>query len=451
MSANSVALTQDFEIAVYRKVSARLIPFLFLLYMVAFIDRVNIGFAKLQMATDLGLSDAAYGVGAGIFFIGYFFFEIPSNIVLHRVGAKIWISRIILLWGVISMGMMWAHSVTSFYAMRFLLGIGEAGFFPGILLYLTYWFPSRQRARTNALFMTAIAISGIIGGPISGWIMEAMEGWMKLRGWQWLFLLEGAPAVLLGVASFFYLDDNPAKANWLTPEEKWILQRKLSEDQREREGSLHFHSFRQTAKSPLVWLLTGIYFLLVMGTYGVSFWLPQIVHDLKQGGFLLTGMLSAIPYVLATAAMVVVAHSSDARGERRWHIAGSGLTGAMGLIATAVYIDAPFLSIAGLSVASSGVLAALSVFWSLPTAFLSGRAAAGGIALINSIGGLGGYAGPSVLGWVKQSSGSLQSGLYVLSAMMALASLLVLASSKRIVAGNAADSSGVRPIRAEQP
>ena len=420
----------DAESVVYRKVARRLIPFLFLLFLVAFIDRVNVGFAKLQMSGDLGLSEQVYGVGAGIFFLGYFLFEVPSNMILHRVGAKRWIARILLLWGLISMSIVWVDSAFSFYLLRFLLGVGEAGFFPGVILYLTYWFPARSMAKTTASFMTAMAVAGVVGGPVSGWIMAGLDGWLALRGWQWLFLLEGAPAVALGFATYFFLDDGPAQAVWLDGREKQLLLHRLREDQAGREG-VHGHGLlRQALCSARVWLLALIYFCLVLGLYGVSFWLPQIVNDLKQGGLVATGLLSALPYLLAAPTMVAVARHSDLRHERRWHIVGSAAAGGAGLIFLVMARGLPVLSILALGVATSGIMAALSIFWSLPTAFLHGRAAAGGIALINCIGNLGGYFGPVILGWVKQHTGNVDVGLYVLACALCLAALLVLVSGK---------------------
>jgi len=411
------------ESALYRKIARRLIPFLFVLYLVAFIDRVNVGFAKLQMSGDLGLSEAVYGMGAGIFFLGYFLFEVPSNIVLHKVGAKLWIARILVLWGLVSAGMMFVNSAHSFYWLRFLLGLSEAGFFPGIILYLTYWFPASQRAKTNALFLTAIGVSGVVGGPVSGWIMSGLDGWQGLRGWQWLFLLEGLPAVILGGVTYFFLDDGPQQAAWLTEKEREILLQRLAYEQ-EGEGNGH-HSLREMFACGRVWLLAGVYFCIVLGLYGISFWLPQLIHDLQQGGLLLTGLLSSIPYLIALPVMLAVAHRSDRHRERRWHLVASACLGAVGLLAVVWMRDQPHLSILALGLAASGILSTLSVFWALPAAFLSGRAAAGGIALINSVGNLGGYFGPVILGWVKQNTGNIDAGLYLLSGGMLLAGVLV--------------------------
>jgi D-galactonate transporter len=414
------------DFSLYGKLARRLIPFLFILYLVAFIDRVNVGFAKLQMMSDLGLNEADYGVGAGIFFLGYFLLEVPSNFMLHRVGARLWIARIVLLWGFISMAMALVQSKSSFYLLRLLLGMGEAGFFPGIILYLTYWFPARHRARTTALFMMALAVSGILGGPVSGWIMQSLDGRWDLRGWQWLFLLEGAPAVVLGCLCLLVLDDSPAQAAWLSSEEKRTIGQDLELDRQRNAGQELHHRFRNGIRDRRLWVLAVVYMLLSVGIYGVSFWLPQIIHDLGTGGFLVTGLLSAIPYSFAAVAMVWISHCSDVRQERRWHIALSALAGTAGLVISAGFLHSAIPALAGLTLATLGIFAALAVFWSLPTAFLTGSAAAGGIALINSIAALGGYLGPVVIGWVRQETGSVESGLYVIAGALVLAAFMVI-------------------------
>ncbi len=410
----------------YRKAARRLIPFLFVLYLAAFIDRVNVGFAKLQMASDLGLSETDFGFGAGIFFLGYFALEVPSNLLLLRFGPRLAFARIVLLWGFISMAMALVHDKWSFYGLRLALGAAEAGFFPGVILYLTFWFPAQQRARSTALFMTALAIAGVIGGPLSGLIMERLDGWMGLRGWQWLFILEGAPAILMGIACLWFLDDGPATARWLTDDEKLAIRRDLEADRQARERAGHEQDFLRGLRRPQLWLLALVYMLLVTGIYGVSFWLPQIVHDLEQGGLLVTGWLSMIPYLCACAVMILVGRSSDLRDERRWHVAGSAVAGGMGLALCGLFLHAPVPAIAGLSLATAGIFAALATFWSLPTAFLSGTAAAGGIAWINAIGNLGGYLGPVMVGWARQISGSVESGLLAIAAGLLLAGVLLI-------------------------
>ncbi len=409
---------------VMARVTRRLIPFLFLLYVVAFLDRVNVGFAALQMKADLGLGDAVYGFGAGIFFLGYFVFEIPSNLILERVGPRFWIARIMITWGVISSAMMFVRGEAGFYALRFLLGVAEAGFFPGIVLYLTYWFPAAERARAVALFMTATAMSGVIGGPISGALLE-LDGFAGLGGWQWLFLLEGLPAIALGFIVLAVLPDGPEHARWLDPEERRWLVARLDEERARVERAHGKLALRGALVDGRVWSLAVLYFALVLGIYGVSLWLPQIVAGLAEMSDFEVGLVSAIPYVVASIGMVVVGTHSDLTGERRWHIAAPAFAGALGFVASAVFAH-PVLALAGLSLAALGIWSALGPFWTLPTAFLSGTAAAGGIALVNSVGNLGGFAGPWALGLLKESTGSFAPGLLVLALALVVVAVLAL-------------------------
>ncbi|SAK70243.1 major facilitator transporter [Caballeronia temeraria] len=418
-----------FEEATYRKVVWRLAPLLLICYVVAYLDRVNVGFAKLQMATDLQLSDAVYGFGAGIFFFGYFIFEIPSNIILHRVGARVWIARIMITWGIISALTMFITTPTMFYVMRFLLGAAEAGFFPGIILYLTYWFPAQRRGRITTLFMTAIALSGLIGGPISGWIMDAFHmknGW---HGWQWLLLLEGIPSIIVGVVVFLKLDDRIAKASWLTQEERELLERNIAADNVQKEDL----SLGKILSSPKVWLMSLIYFSFVMGLYGVSFWLPTIIKSMGIKDALHVGLLSAIPYGAAVIGMLYAARSADRSGERRWHIAIPALIGAIGLVLSVVWFNNTALAMLGLTLATMGILTTLPLFWSLPTAFLAGTGAAAGIAMINSLGNLAGFLSPYLVGWLKQATASNSSGMYMLAGFLVLGAVLVLSVPARLV------------------
>lgn len=421
-STTMVRGASSFEDATYAKVSLRLIPFLFLCYVVAYLDRVNVGFAKLQMLSDLKFSETIYGTGAGIFFIGYFFFEVPSNIILSKTGARVWITRIMVTWGIISSAMMFATSPTSFYVLRFLLGIAEAGFFPGIILYLTYWYPSRRRARIVALFMTAIALSGVVGGPLSGWIMQALGGINGWAGWQWLFLLEGIPSLVMGVWVYFYLDDSIRHAKWLSEEEKQLLESEISSDQKTK----HSLSLGQVFSSGKVWLLAVIYFTFIMGLYGVSFWLPQLIKATGVKDVLNVGLLTAIPYGVAAVVMVMMSRSSDTSGERRWHIAIAGILGGAGLIASAIYGNNTVIAMAALTLATAGILTTLPLFWTLPTAFLGGTAAAAGIAMINSIGNLAGFASPYLVGAIKDATHSTANGMYMLAASLFVGALLVL-------------------------
>ena len=423
MTSTTIARGEaSFEDATYAKVSLRLIPFLFLCYVAAYLDRVNVGFAKLQMLNDLKFSDTVYGIGAGIFFIGYFLFEVPSNIILSKTGARVWIARIMVTWGLLSSAMMFANSVTSFYVLRFLLGIAEAGFFPGVILYLTYWYPAHRRARIVALFMTAIAFSGVIGGPLSGWIMQSFAGVNGWSGWQWLFLLEGVPSLILGVWVFFYLDDSIRHAKWLSEDEKQLLEAEIAREERTK----HKLTLGQVFSSGRVWLLALIYFSFIMGLYGVSFWLPQLIKATGVKDVLDIGLLTMIPYGAAVVLMIVLGRSSDGTGERRWHIAGAGLLGGAGLVASAIYGDNVVIAMTALTLATAGILSTLPLFWTLPTALLGGTAAAAGIAMINSIGNLAGFASPYLVGVIKDATHSTTNGMYMLAASMFVGALLVL-------------------------
>jgi ACS family tartrate transporter-like MFS transporter len=406
------------------RITRRLIPFLFLLYIVAYLDRVNVGFAALQMKADLGFSDAVYGLGAGIFFLGYFLFEVPSNLILERVGPRWWIARIMISWGLISSAMMFVRGELAFHALRFLLGVAEAGFFPGMILYLTYWFPAAERARAVALFMTATAMAGVVGGPLSGALLE-MDGIGGLAGWQWLFLIEGLPAVALGFVVLRVLCDRPEQAQWLEPHERsWLVARLAAE--RETVATSHRNiELRRAIAEPRVWSLVVLYFALIIGIYAVSLWLPQIVAGLARMSPLTVGLVTAIPYLVASIGMVVVGRHSDRSGERRWHIAGPALAGAVGFAASASVED-PVLALASLSLAALGIWSALGPFWTVPPSFLAGTAAAGGIALINSIGNLGGFVGPYALGLLKQATGTFRLGFLLLALSLLVVAALAL-------------------------
>jgi len=408
------------EARAYSKVDWRLIPFLFLCYILAYLDRVNVGFAKLQMMKDLSLSDAAFASGAGIFFIGYFFFEVPSNILLKKFGARTWIARIMISWGILSSAMMFVRSERMFYVMRFLLGLAEAGFFPGIIFYLTLWYPSRLRSTRTALFVSAIAVSGVIGNPVSGAIMDLLTGKAGLEGWQWLFLFEGIPSILVGFWVFFYLDSSIQGARWLTAEEKQLLERNLESEDRHKSEVHVADAFR----SGKVWVLCAIYFTLMIGLYGISFWLPTIVKAFGVKGYLRVGLITAIPYLVAVIGMLILSRSSDRTGERRLHYVANVTAGAIGLILSGLYAGNPYLSIAFLSVGTLGVIGSMPIFWPIPSAFLAGTASAAGIGLVNSIGNLGGYVGPNVPIWVKKFSADPSAALYVIAAGLILGAIL---------------------------
>jgi ACS family tartrate transporter-like MFS transporter len=452
---------QTLEREVLWKVALRLLPFLFLLYLVNILDRVNVGFARLQMLNDVGLSKAVYGWGAGLFYFGYLTFEVPSNLILHRMGARRWISRIMVSWGIISAAMMLVQDKWSFYALRFLLGVAEAGFFPGIILYLSYWFRARERARAVAFFMTASPLAGVLGNTVSGWIMEYMSGQSGLAGWQWLFLLEGLPAVILGIVVWFYLTDRPKEAGWLAPQERdWLAGRILSEEQqRHHQHGLHRP---QALAAPRVWLLIAIYFTVAVGSNAYGFYLPKIVDEqftdrskfaqycviptgsfddpillsqrvtglvessgqTGQGKFMI-GLLAALPNLAAVIGMVLIGIHSDRTGERRLHVALSAFLAAVGWGVTAS-ARSPWLVLLGLALAQIGMMSMLPTFWALPTSFLSGTAAAGGIALINSVANIGGAVGPIVLGEFEQATGGLTGGMIAIALTLFGGGLLTL-------------------------
>ncbi|MES2113678.1 MAG: MFS transporter [Pseudomonadota bacterium] len=419
------------QAAVYRKVTWRIVPFLMLCYVVAYLDRVNVGFAKLQMLHDLQFSDTIFGLGAGMFFIGYFLFEVPSNVILHKVGARVWIARIMLTWAVISACFMFVSTPLAFYTMRFLLGLAEAGFFPGIILYLTYWFPAARRSRIISTFMTAIPLSGVIGGPLSGWIMESFGGVHGWTGWQWMFILEAVPAVALGLAVLMYLDDGIRSAKWLNEDEKRVLEQGIEHD---AAGKAQHPSLRAVFADGRVWLMALIYFCCVMGQYGLTFWMPTLIKAAGVKGVLNVGLFTAIPYAAAVVAMLLLGRSSDQRRERRWHLVTPMLLGAVGLVGSALAgADHTGIAIAFLSLAAAGVLASAPLFWSLPTAFLHGVAAAAGIAAINSVGNLAGFASPYLIGAIKDMTQSTDVALYVLAGVLVAGAAVVLSVPARLV------------------
>jgi ACS family tartrate transporter-like MFS transporter len=409
--------------AALSKARRNLIPFLFVLYLVAYIDRINLGFASLQMNRELGLSEAVFGMGAGLFFLGYSIFEVPSNLILARVGARLWIARIMISWGIAAMAMIAVRGAASFFALRFILGLAEAGFFPGVILYLTFWFPAREQARAVALFMTATALAGVIAGPVSGALLE-LHGLAGLSGWQWLFILEGLPAVILGVLVLRILPDGPNEAVWLEVDERIALYSRL-EREHGRSTQKRSHSLADAISNSTVWILSLVYFAIVFGLYGVTFWLPQIIQTFGNRSNFEIGVLSAIPFFGAAVAMVLVGRASDLSGERRWHLAVCAAIGAAGLLLAAT-TRTPILSLGALSIAAVGIWGTFGPFWAMPPEFLSGTAAAGAIALINSIGNLGGFGGPYVVGLVKQTTHSFAGGMLLMAASLVAAGLLAL-------------------------
>jgi MFS transporter, ACS family, tartrate transporter len=408
-----------------RKAAWRLIPFMGLLYFVAFLDRVNVGFAALTMNADLGLSPRMFGFASGIFFIGYVLFEVPSNIIMQRLGARLWIARIMITWGLLSAGTAFVSSPNQLYVLRFLLGVAEAGFFPGMILYLTYWFPAAWRARILSAFMIALPVSSAIGNPVSSALLSLQA--YGLHGWQWMFLLEGVPAVLCGVAVLVFLRDGPNKAAWLTSEEREWLRGELA---RER-STLTAQSSLAALSEPRVWLLGLVYFGMVTSLYGLSFWLPQIVKGFGNLSNLEVGFVSAIPYAVGALTMYLWGRHSDRTGERTWHIALPAFVGAVGLVLSAYVGGTPLLALAALCVTAMGCYAALPVYWTLPTSMLAAGAAAAGIALANSIGNIGGFLGPTLVGYVTEATGSYSAGLFALAAFIAGSGVLVLTLAPR--------------------
>jgi ACS family tartrate transporter-like MFS transporter len=404
------------------KVRARLIPFLILCFFVAYLDRVNVGFAALTMNADLGLSASAFGFGAGIFFLAYFVFEVPSNLLLERVGARKWIARIMFTWGLISGATAFIHGETGFFVVRVLLGIAEAGFFPGIIFFLTLWFPADYRARIIGSFMAAIPLSTVIGAPVSGWLL-GLNGVMGMRGWQWLFILEAVPALILSVVVFFYLTDRPSDATWLEPDERAWLVARLEREHLQREA-VRRYGVAEALMDPKVLALSLVYFGGVATNYGLSFFLPQIVKGFGMSN-LQAGFVTSLPYIVGLIGMLWWGHHSDRTGERRYHLVFSLLVAAGGIAASTMLPD-PTLKMTALSIAGFGIFSCLPLFWTLPTAFLSGAASAGGIALINSIGNLAGFAGPFAVGRIKDLTGSYTGGLLLLSAAGVVGAIIVL-------------------------
>jgi D-galactonate transporter len=408
--------------ALYRKIALRILPVLFFAYIIAYIDRVNIGFAKLQMLGDLKFSESVYGLGAGIFFLGYFLFEVPSNIILHKIGARVWICRVLITWGIVSGLTALVRTPAQFYSMRLLLGVAESGFFPGMILYLTYWFPSHRRANMVAILLTGNPVAGIVGGPVSGAIMRFFSRAHGVAGWQWLFILEAIPAVLLGVLVFFSFDDRVIHARWLSMEEKSIVTAEIAE-----EASAKTHtSILSVFLSPRIWLMAAIYFGIQMGSYAIGFWLPTMVRQTGVNDPFLIGLYTMVPYTLALIAMLLTGRHSDRARERRWHLVIPCLVAATGFVLCTCGSGNSILAVFGLNLAVVGVVTSIPMFWALPTSFLGGAAAAAGIALVNCTGNLGGFVSPTLIGILKTHTGTLNSGLVLIAACMAASSILIL-------------------------
>lgn len=408
----------------YRKITFKIVPLIVIAYIIAYIDRVNVGFAKLQFLQDLHFSEAVYGFGAGLFFIGYMLFEIPSNLLLERIGARATLARIMIMWGGISACMAFVSTPTQFYVMRFFLGVAEAGFFPGVILYLSYWFPSKRRARITAMFSIGGAAAGIVGSPLSGWLLT-LGGIHGLQGWQILFIYEGIPAVLLGVFAYFYMDDKPAQVRWLSDAEKAMVAQELQADAR-GAADAHHANFAQALRDPTVYAAAIAYIAVIAGTSTIGLWGPTVLKRLNVGASMI-GLLTAVPFVFAVVSMYLVSRSSDRTLERRWHYAGAmamaGLSlGLLGLGAHSGVVAVVVL----LTVAACGAWSALPVFWSIPPEYLRGSAKAGGIAFISSVGALGGFISPTIVGWVATRTGSVYFGLAAIGAMLILSALILL-------------------------
>ncbi|MFK0630919.1 MFS transporter [Acinetobacter nosocomialis] len=414
----------------YRKIAFRLMPFLMLCYFCAYLDRVNVGFAKLQMMSDLQFSEAVYGLGAGIFFIGYFLCEVPSNIVLHKVGARRWIARIMITWGILSGCFAFVQTEWQFYTLRFLLGVAEAGLAPGLLLYLTYWFPSYRRARMTVLWFIAIPISGMIGGPLSGLIMDRMSGVHGWFGWQWMFVIEAIPTVLVGLLVLAVLKDSVQDANWLTQDEKILVKQELAQDNQHKEGHA---SVKEFIADKRLWLLAGIYFCVVMGQYAITFWLPTLIRNSGISDNWHIGLLTSLPYMCAIMVMILAGRSGDHFQERRWHLIIPMCAGALALTFATLFASNLTLSLICLCIAASGVLTASSLFWMLPTNFLGGVSAAAGIAAVNSFANLAGFCSPYLIGWITTNTGSNAIGMFLITAVLIFGASLVLRVPAKLV------------------
>jgi ACS family tartrate transporter-like MFS transporter len=415
-------MSAELEKRVLRKITLRIVPFVMLLYFIAFIDRVNIGFAALTMNKDLGFSPSVFGFGAGIFFLGYFLFEVPSNLVLEKVGARIWIARVMITWGLISGAMAFVTGPNGFYALRFLLGAAEAGFFPGIILYLSYWFPARQRAAVTAIFMAAAPLSTVLGSPVSGALLE-MHGMLGFSGWQWMFIIEAAPALVLGVVVLFYMTDQPAKATWLNADERNWLVDTMNSETAGKAGKAS-HSVWRGLADLRVLALALVYFGTSAGLYTLGIWAPQIIKEFGLPS-LQVGFINALPGAVAVVAMVLWARHSDRTGERTWHVVLACIIASIGLM-LAGFAGSLMAVVLALTLVNVGISSAKPPLWSMPTMFLSGSAAAAGIATINSIGNLGGFVGPAMIGWIKDMTGSFQGGLFFVAALLILSAVLTL-------------------------
>jgi len=429
-SAVSNPSVEDRDNGLYRRVAWRLVPFLMMCYIAAYLDRVNVGFAKLQMLDALQFSETMYGLGAGIFFIGYFIFEVPSNVLMHRIGARKTLARIMILWGIISAVMALTKTPAQFYILRFLLGAAEAGFYPGIILYLTYWFPAHRRGQIIAVFMTAVPLASILGGPLSGWIMESFHVKGGLDGWQWMFVIEAIPSVILGLAVLKFLDDRVSDARWLSAEDKARLEYNL---QAEKAQKVEHVSMLSLLKDRRVIHMALICYCTVSSLSGLAFWTPSVIKSTGVVSLLDVGLLTAIPNAFAVVSMVLVCRHSDKVRERRWHMIIPFIIGGTGLILSTLFSHNPMMAVAMLSIAAAGCMVCSPLFWSLPTAFLDGKSAAAGIAGINAFAGLAAFASPYAIGFIKDATGSTDYGMFFLAAFAFIGAFLVFLVPKKLV------------------
>ncbi|MFF7708543.1 MFS transporter [Pseudomonas sp. NPDC007930] len=409
------------EEQLYRKVNWRIVPLFICCFLFAYLDRVNISFAKLEMQSDLGFSDSIYGLGASLFFVGYFLFEVPSNMLLHRVGARLWIARIMVSWGITSACMMFVSNETWFYVLRFLIGVMEAGFVPGALYFFTQWYPSHRRGRINSYFKSSICLCGIVGGPLAGLILGHFDGVSGLKGWQWLFLLEGLPSIALGAVVFWLVADRIEDARWLNDEEKALMRQRMQEDRAAEPAAAQGEGLQAVLRQPVTWVMALIYMFLVMALTGLLFWMPQLIKGAGVASPLNIGLLSMLPYIVAVLFNLAMGRSSDRRGERRWHMAACAALTAAGYLLCALTPGQLLPLMLGMSLIMAGIIAWMPIFWTIPPRFLSGMAAAAGIALINSVGQLGGIIAPYLIGRVRDLTGVTTPALYLLCGVSVLA------------------------------
>ncbi|MGG7598230.1 D-galactonate transporter [Pseudomonas sp. TE6288] len=418
---------KSFADKTYRKVALRFIPFLMLCYVIAYLDRINIGIAKLNMQADLQFSEAAYGLGAGLFFIGYLMFEVPSNLILHRVGARIWIARIMITWGILSGMMAFVSEPWHFYTLRFLLGVAEAGFYPGVILFLTYWFPNHRRGKMTAIFQAGIPVAGLVGSPLSGWIMEHFHMMGGHPGWQWMFVIEALPTLPLAIGVLLILSNRVQDAKWLSAEERSLIEHDLAQDDRGKEHMTFMQVLRDTRIIRII-LMT---FAAMMALYTLGFYLPTLIRDAGATGATEIGVLSAIPYFVAIITMVLVGRSSDKHGERRWHLAGVMLVGALGLIGSTFAGQNLVLAVICLSIAAGGIISFSPIMWTLPTAFLGGATAAACIGVINSLANLGGFVSPYMIGWIRDTYQSTTPAVYLVAIALIIGAIISLTLSNK--------------------